>query len=99
MFRKIFKLNTISIVLAALLINASITFCLPAPHALALTTEVLSPTAYTFSGSGTNTNPTRAYDGITTNYNVLGVGNNNVDPTMEYHTWQTSSNEHSERRL
>jgi hypothetical protein len=98
MFRKLLKLNTISIALTAILISASLIFCLPAPPALAAT-ETLNPTTYTFSAGGTNQNPQYAYDTSTTTYNNLGVGDNNADPTMEYHTWQTSSNEHSERRL
>jgi hypothetical protein len=98
MFRKLLKLNTISIALTAILISASLIFCLPAPPALAAT-ETLRPTDYTFSGSGTNSYPERAYDTNLNNYNTLGVGDNNADPTMEYHTWATSSNEHSERRL
>jgi len=103
MFRKIFKLNTISIILTALLISASLTFCLPAPYAMAATNEILKPTAYTFSAFGTNQNPASAYDfatgGDSTTYNNLGVGNNNASPTMRYRTWQTSSNPHSSRTL
>ena len=103
MFRKILKLNIVSIVLSALIIAASVILCLPAPRAIALTTEILKPTTYFFYGSSTNDNPTYAYDGTTggdsSTYNRLSVGNNNVDPTIEYYTWQTSYNEHSERRL
>ena len=76
---------------------------IPAPHALALTTEILKPTDYTFSAGGTNNDPTYAYDtsigGEDSTYNVVGVGDNNADPTIEYHPWQTSTNNHSERRL
>ena len=96
MFKKLFKLNTISIVLTAFLISAFITFCLPAPRAIALTTEILKPTNWTFNGKGTNGNPTYAYDfttgGDSTTYNSFEVGFSNADPTMRYHTWQTSSN-------
>ncbi|OGN95343.1 MAG: hypothetical protein A2Y89_02280 [Chloroflexi bacterium RBG_13_51_18] len=103
MFKKLFKLNTISIVLTAFLISAFITFCLPAPRAIALTTEILKPTNWTFNGKGTNGNPTYAYDfttgGDSTTYNSFEVGFSNADPTMRYHTWQTSSNTHSARRL
>ena len=99
MFRKFLKLKTIRIFLTALLISVSITLCLPAPLAMALATENLRPTDYTFSAGGTNTNPQNAYDTSTNSYNTLGVGDNDADPTIEYHTWQTSSNEHSERRL
>ncbi len=98
MFVKNIKLNAISIVLSALMISVLMVLCLPASHALAATEE-LRPTAHTFSGSGYNRYPERAYDTSIYNYNTLGVGDNNVDPTMEYHTWQTSSQEHSERRL
>ncbi len=65
--------------------------------------ETLKPTAYTFSSNGTNVNPGYAYDfgigGEDTSYNRLGVGDNNSDPTIEYHTWQTPGNSHTARRL
>jgi hypothetical protein len=98
MFGKSIKLKTISIVLSALMISVSLLLCLPAPLAQAAT-ENLRPTAHTISGNGTIQYPERAYDGSNNNYNTVYVGNNNADPTIEYHTWQTSSNEHSERRL
>jgi len=97
------KLNGIGILLVAILISIIITFCVPAPRAVALTTEILKPTDYTFSAWGTNDNPTYAYDGTTggdsSTYNRLGVYDNRADPTIEYHTWDTSSNTHSARRL
>ena len=103
MFRKIFKLNTISIILTALLISAFITFCVPAPRAVALTTEILKPTSYTFFASGINENPTSAYDfttgGDSSTYNNIGISSNRRSPTIYYDTWQISSNEHSDRRL
>jgi hypothetical protein len=98
MFRKLLKLNTISIVLTAILISASLFLCLPAPRVLAAT-EDLRPTSHTISGNGTIQNPENAYDGSNYSYNLIYVGENDADPTIEYHTWQTSSNEHSERRL
>ncbi len=104
MFSKIYKLNTIRILLVALFIGALIPFCLPANPVFAATNEILKPTAYTFSAFGTNQNPTYAYDapgvgGDSNTFNNLGVGNNNASPTMRYHTWQTSSNPHSDRKL
>ena len=103
MFRKIFRLNTIGIVLTALFIGTLIPFCMPATPVLALTTEILKPTDWDFFASGTNQNPTYAYDLATgndsTTYNNLGVGNNRRSPTMQYDAWQTSSNNHSARRL
>jgi hypothetical protein len=98
MFRKIAKLNTIRILVVALFIGTLLPFCLPATPALAAT-ETLRPTAHTISGTGTIQNPQNAYDGSSYSYNTIYVGNNNADPTIEYHTWETSSNEHSERRL
>src|SRR4030042_405445 len=103
MFIGLCKIKTIRIVAVALLIGTFISFSAPAPRALALTTEILKPTDYTFSAGGTNNDPTYAYDtsigGEDSTYNVVGVGDNNADPTIEYHTWQTSTNNHSERRL
>jgi hypothetical protein len=65
--------------------------------------EILKPTAYTFSDNQTNNNPEYAYDGSSggedTTYNRLGVGDNDADPTIEYHTWQSPSQTHTARRL
>ena len=103
MFRKSSILNTVSIILSAILISAFVTFSAPAPKAKALSTEVLKPTSYTWCWKGSMNNPTYAYDfstgGDNSTYNDMTVGGSNRDPTMEYHTWQTSSNNHSERRL
>lgn len=90
-------------ILTALLISASVFFCLPAPYAMAATNEILKPTDWDFYASGTNQNPTNAYDletgGDSTTYNNLAVGGNNADPTMIYDAWETSSNTHSMRQL
>ena len=103
MFKKSLKLNGLSIGFAAVLISTLVTFCIPAPRAVALTTEVLKPTDYTWNGKGNNLNPEYAYDfttgGDSTTYNSFEVGFSNSDPTQRYHTWQTSSNTHSDRRL
>lgn len=76
---------------------------LPATTVRAQATEILKPAAYTFSATGTNTSPEYAYDGATggedTTYNRLGVSDNNDNPTMEYHTWQSASQTHTARRL
>lgn len=76
---------------------------LPATVVRAQATEILKPTAYTFSAAGTNSGPEYAYDGTTsgedTTYNRLGVGDNNNDPTIEYHTWESPSQTHTARRL
>lgn len=76
---------------------------LPATPVRAQGTEILKPTAHTISGTGTIENPEYAYDkttaGDNTTYNRLGVGDNNDDPTIEYHTWQTPICFHTERRL
>jgi hypothetical protein len=89
--------------LAAFLIGTLIDFCLPATPALALTTEILKPTDWDFFATGGNLNPTNAYDLTTgndsTTFNRLAVGGNRRSPTMQYDAWQTSSNNHSARRL
>lgn len=61
--------------------------------------EILKPTDYTFSGGGTNDNPGNAYDVDVSSYNRLGVSNNNADPTIVYHTWQSAQYEHKTRQL
>lgn len=61
--------------------------------------EILKPTDYTFSGGGTNDNPGNAYDVDVSSYNRLGVSNNNTDPTIVYHTWQSVQHEHKTRQL
>ena len=103
MLNRCFKLNTTSVVLTAILISGFITLCLPTSKAIALTTEILKPTSYTWNGKGTNSNPTYAYDftygGDSSTANVFGVGVSNRNPTETYHTWQTASQNHSARRL
>ena len=58
-------------------------------------TEILRPTSYTFSGGGTNQNPSYAYDTDIDTYNRLGVSDNNTDPTIVYHTWQAPTPAHN----
>jgi len=86
-----------------LIVFAFLAALLPATPVRAQLTEIVKPTTHTFSESGTNNSPQYAYDGTTggedTTYNRLGVGDNNGDPTMEYHTWQSPSYTHTARRL
>ncbi|OGO20482.1 MAG: hypothetical protein A2Z15_00265 [Chloroflexi bacterium RBG_16_50_11] len=106
MFIRRNKTKIISIVAAFFLIGTIVSDWLPfmpVPYASALTTEILKPTDWDFFATGGNLNPTNAYDLVTgndsTTYNRLAVGGNRASPTMQYDAWQTSSNNHSARRL
>ena len=99
--------NIVINVAPALVLAATLGAALfPAAPVRAQAIEILKPTAYTFhmvSGNKTNDNPEYAYDGSSggedTNYNRLGVSDNNNDPTIEYHTWQSPDETHTARKL
>ncbi len=87
-----------------LIVFAFVAAFLPATTVEAqLLVEILKPTANTITGNGIIINPGNAYDGSTgglsTTFNQIGVGDNNDNPTIEYHTWQTPSHTHTARRL
>ena len=96
--------NIVINVAPALVLAATLGAALfPAAPVRAQAIEILKPTAYTFSSGKTNDNPEYAYDGSSggedTTYNRLGVGDNNDDPTIEYHTWQSPGQTHTARKL
>jgi len=92
-----------NVALALVLVATLAAALLPATPVRAQAAEILKPTAYTFSGDKTNDNPEYAYDGSIggedTTYNRLGVSDNNYDPTIEYHTWQSPGQTHTARKL